>query len=59
MTKKHRQTWLAAWVTVVRATAASVLEEVLITSDDTANGLRRQEAARHALYSQLKKGGVT
>jgi hypothetical protein len=31
---------------------------MLITSDDTANGLRRQEAARRALYSQLKKGGV-
>ena len=50
--------WLAAWITVVRATAESVLEEMLITSDDTANGLRREEAARHALYSQLKKGGV-
>lgn len=50
--------WLAEWAAVVRATAERVLERVLGSSDDTANGLRRQEAARHALYSQLKKGGV-
>jgi hypothetical protein len=50
--------WLAEWTAVVRATAERVLERVLSSSDDTAVGLRRQEAARHALYSQLKKGGV-
>lgn len=53
-----RAEWLAEWVEMVRATVVSVLERVLISSDDTADGLRRQEAARHALYSQLKKGGV-
>ena len=50
--------WLAEWIAQVRATAVSVLERVLSSSDDTADGLRRQEAARHALYLQLKKGGV-
>jgi CRISPR system Cascade subunit CasA len=50
--------WLAEWIRVVRATAEGVLERVLSSSDDAADGLRRQEAARHALYSQLKKGGV-
>lgn len=50
--------WLAEWIPVVRATAVSVLERALSAGDDTADGLRRQEAARHALYSQLKKGGV-
>lgn len=50
--------WLAEWISQVRATAVSVLERVLSSSDDTADGLRRQEAARHALYLQLKKGGV-
>ncbi|NLE98627.1 MAG: type I-E CRISPR-associated protein Cse1/CasA [Propionibacterium sp.] len=50
--------WLAEWISVVRATAVSVLERVLSAGDDTADGLRRQEAARHALYSRLKKGGV-
>ena len=50
--------WLDEWIPAVRATAESVLERVLDSSDDTADGLRRQEAARHALYSHLKKGGV-
>ena len=50
--------WLAEWIPAVRVTAESVFERVLSSSDDTADGLRRQEAARHALYSQLKKGGV-
>lgn len=50
--------WLSEWTQVVRATIVPVLEGVLNASDDTAPGLRRQEMARHVLYSQLKKGGV-
>ena len=50
--------WLSDWTQVVRATVVPVLEGVLNASDDTAAGLRRQETARHVLYSQLKKGGV-
>lgn len=50
--------WLAEWAQVVRETVVSVLEGVLNASDDTANGLRRQETTRHVLYFQLKKGGV-
>jgi hypothetical protein len=50
--------WLAEWARVVRTEAAEVLERVLRSSDDTADGLRRQEAARHTLDALLKKGGV-
>jgi len=51
--------WLAKWIRVVRANAEGVLERVLASTDDTADGLRHQESARRALYAQLKKGGVT
>jgi CRISPR system Cascade subunit CasA len=51
--------WLAEWTHVVRATVVPVLEGVLNASDDSADGLRRQETARHVLYIQLTKGGVT
>ena len=50
--------WLSEWTQIDRRTVVEALEVTLTTSDDTADGLRRQEAARHALYSQLKKGGV-
>jgi len=50
--------WLAEWTQVVRHTVELALEGVLGACDDTADGLRRQETARHVLYAQLKKGGV-
>ncbi len=50
--------WLQEWTDFVRRTAIDVLERALTSSDDTAAGLRRQEAARRALYTSLKKGGV-
>lgn len=50
--------WLSGWTQVVRDTVVLVLEGLLNASDDTADGLRRQETTRHVLYFQLKKGGV-
>jgi len=50
--------WLADAVGRMRSTAVATLETVLAESDDTADGLRRQEAARRALSVQLRKGGI-
>jgi CRISPR system Cascade subunit CasA len=57
--EEDQAAWLSEWTEVVRAAIVGVLERVLAASDDTADGLRRQEAARHVLFTQLKKGGVT
>jgi hypothetical protein len=50
--------WLNEWVQTVRDTAVKVADSTLDSRDDTAAGLRRQEAARRSLYTLLKKGGV-
>lgn len=50
--------WLREWIQTVRDTAVRVVDSTLDSGDDTAAGLRRQEAARRSLYALLKKGGV-
>ena len=50
--------WLAEWSQATREAVVEALEGALAASDDTADGLRRQETSRHVLYVQLKKGGV-
>ena len=49
--------WLSDAMATVRSTVVQAHEEMLAGGDDTAVGLRRQEAARGTLYDQLSKGG--
>ena len=56
--EQAQATWPSEWTQVARGVVVRALEGVLAASDDTADGLRRQETTRHVLYLQLKKGGV-
>lgn len=54
--EEQRADWLSDWHRQIDKTVWESLEEILVGQDDTADALRRQEAARRELLTLLKKG---
>ncbi len=54
--EEKRADWLSDWHRQIAKTVWDSLEEILAGQDDTADALRRQEAARRELRILLKKG---